>query len=426
MNNGRRPSKMRVLKQRPSSHSKTTKIPPRANNNVPNFRFSRPQYSSLRKEEYKKNTSQFYELGKYLRNTESGGKCLNCSQYYDRKSSLTNSVDASRKKFSSIAKRSNSVYKAGNSSFTAGYQHPLGSRILSKADTILEKGKKYSSEYYSQNKRVSSIKITSKNERQKISFTSLLKKHQQTRETWKRKLHRVQDLDQSFKDLDQVDPDEVEREVPVKIDTQEVRGISEEAPAKLNKSVEESRIKIFNGEPKSKEKKALPAPLSILKPVIQQVNICKSDELKRQKEEAEKCHKRDEMMKEVNDIIGELQSILHPKTSNTYHESISELPEFLSLYSESPAKRPVLGDCKKNLCNEEFLSNNESINSGKENFYDEDLQDMESFHKEIEAKIANNTSNIYCDKGLSEYNNCDSPKTQKEEKRVLIDMTNQQ
>lgn len=137
--------------------------------------------------------------------------------------------------------RSSSAYKGSQSRSSSAYDHPLGQRILLKADNILMKGKKYTSENYKKpgsSKRVtSSVKITSNKQNQKISFTSLLKKHHRTSQAWKRrtsqhqnleyatkpaipsKFPSQQSLDDSFKDLDSHLSDEVEREVPIQTQT---------------------------------------------------------------------------------------------------------------------------------------------------------------------------------------------------------------
>ena len=92
---------------------------------------------------------------------------------------------------------SHSSKKPLKSRSSSAYDHPLGQRILLKADNILLKGKKYTDSAYKKAKRTpSALKITSsknpsnnKNlQPTKISFTSLLKNHQRTSQNWKRRV----------------------------------------------------------------------------------------------------------------------------------------------------------------------------------------------------------------------------------------------
>mmetsp|Transcript_787 Transcript_787/g.654 ORF Transcript_787/g.654 Transcript_787/m.654 type:complete len:108 (-) Transcript_787:606-929(-) len=102
---------------------------------------------------------------------------------------------------------------------TAVYSHPYSS-ILEKADGILQRGRKYNPNLFMKPKQQSAIKNTD-NATGAISFDSLLKNHNRTKQSWLKKIKTKQiELNESFKDLDTIQSEEVEKHVPVQINTQ--------------------------------------------------------------------------------------------------------------------------------------------------------------------------------------------------------------
>jgi hypothetical protein len=84
------------------------------------------------------------------------------------------------------------------------------------------------------------------------------------------------------------------------------------------------------------------------------------------------------MMKEVNDIIDELQSVLKTKvTKIQLHEK-----------QEPSINVPKISlrDCVKDLCKTDFQSDSISIQSYKENFSDSDLISISEYQEEIEPE----------------------------------------
>lgn len=129
-----------------------------------------------------------------------------------------------------------------------------------------------------------------------MSFSELLKTHQQKSQDWNKKLDESkQDIDESFKDLDDVQSDEIEKEIPVRTEAQNRRIEFEPTPRCPDSSTKENRF--------------IPVTDYIQKPILKNINE-KPHEMKKK---SSKKNDREGMMKEVNDIIGELQSMLKPR-----------------------------------------------------------------------------------------------------------------
>lgn len=246
------------------------------------------------------------------------------------------------REFSSM-KRSSSVYYSNRKKNLSAYEHPLGSRILSKADNILKIGMKYKNNLsLLKPKNSSNIKITRETDH-KISFNSLLRKHHQKREDWMEMTQKESNqLNESFKDLDGIQSDEIEKKVPVQIETEKIiDGFDEDLLSCLNSDIKENRIKLVEDNEREEEVENLNIPKPEALPEVRPNSIPEKELLPMTKSTQISYH-RENMMKEVNEMIGELQVILKPKTEETFESSISEPPKVLSKSSDSPVKKSII------------------------------------------------------------------------------------
>lgn len=177
------------------------------------------------------------------------------------------------------------------------YEHPL-SKVLSKADVILKGGLKYASygEQAFKRNRIQSTCQVEVPQTTSISFSNIMKNHQETHKTWSKKIEeKKKHIDESFRDLDD-ESDEVESEIPIKPETQQkILGFdSPEEKIIDTSSSKENRFmpaEHYQEQPKNANKIKTQAVIQ-----TNSVNI-----------------ERSNMMKEVNDIIGELQDMLRPR-----------------------------------------------------------------------------------------------------------------
>ena len=305
------------------------------------------------------------------------------------------------KRMFSVSKRANSISNKSIGDYS-NYKHPL-SRILKKADSILEKGMKYSTNYVKKIPKHSGIKMTG-TAWGAISFDSLLKNHSQKRESWLSKLQNKNrsKLNESFKDLDSIQSDEIEKEVPVQTETdKKIIGLDAENLSWLNSDLKENRIKIF---PES-------SLMSTIQPSLQN-----QPEVKEPKPNLQ----RENMMKEVNDMIDELQIMLKPKKARKEIDK-----ENLSVVINNP-KDTNLNACVKDLWKTDFWSETFSLNSFRDNYATHEPIRSE-YNEEIEATISQmgsiSNQEFWSVKGNSKDLNIFE--TKKPEIHVLGDRTNQ-
>ncbi|CAI2362360.1 unnamed protein product [Moneuplotes crassus] len=402
----------------------------------PNFynpRVSRVKYESLQKKKGDENSvnetnvTHFSELSKLLESNEYDPQGLNCSQVYDNSSMLKTSGRISREKYSSDIKRKASTSKSISRSFSSPYEHPLGHKILLKADKILKKGEKYSPACHGRNRRANSIQVDPKKATKKTSFTSLLKKYHKPGTECDRRKEKDKDcsfisqFDANFRDLEEADPDEVQSEVPVRANALEkIQGIDEDMSKNPFQDFSETRIKIVHNTQKVRTNSCLRknSQQMCVKPILKNTRASHTEQVRESKAGIESSRRRREMMKEVNDIIGELQSILHPKGPGTCESDYSQTSEVVKVNSSSMMRSRC-----NNLSKTEGFRSNQSNNSAKENFYHGNFNLMEWKNKEVEKKFSNNFSNSFYEK-LHINNNCQDLRAQKG-KRVLIGRTNQ-
>ena len=234
---------------------------------------------------------------------------------------------------------------ASITSNTGVYDHPL-SKILSKADGILLDGLKYSN--YDSRRHQKNSKNVSKFVEPEISIKSMIKKHQEKKQIWDLKL-KINKPNDDLSQLDNVESDEIEHIIPIK--AQAISKIVKQETlvhSDLNQIPDScknedrcmSQPYFKKSKPdKNQAKKANKAIKQTKSPV---------DSLKL---DSSRAYDRDGMMKEVNDIIGELQSMLKPK--------IYKMESELKL--ESFCLNPYV-DCAKDLSKTKFGSDDATLN----------------------------------------------------------------
>ena len=201
-------------------------------------------------------------------------------------------------------------------------------------------------------------------------------------------------LNESFKDLDGIQSDEIEKKVPVQIETEKIiDGFDEDLLSCLNSDIKENRIKLVEDNEREEEVENLNIPKPEALPEVRPNSIPEKELLPMTKSTQISYH-RENMMKEVNEMIGELQVILKPKTEETFESSISEPPKVLSKSSDSPVKKSIIKEWIKDLLKTEFWSESVGLSDFKEN-YEADLISMENYNEEIEAKFGNIDSGTF-------------------------------
>lgn len=201
-------------------------------------------------------------------------------------------------------------------------------------------------------------------------------------------------LNESFKDLDGIQSDEIEKKVPVQIETEKIiDGFDEDLLSCLNSDIKENRIKLVEDNEREEEVENLNIPKPEALPEVRPNSIPEKELLPMTKSTQISYH-RENMMKEVNEMIGELQVILKPKTEETFESSISEPPKVLSKSSDSPVKKSIIKEWIKDLWKTEFWSESVCLSDFKEN-YEADLISMENYNEEIEAKFGNIDSGTF-------------------------------
>lgn len=172
-----------------------------------------------------------------------------------------------------------------------------------------------------------------------------------------------------------------------------IEGIDEEMSKNCYQDFSETRIKIVHHPKRASQNKLVPKKIKnqqmSIKPILKNTRSSHAEQIRESKVEIENSRRRREMMKEVNDIIGELQSILHPKGDGTSENSYSQTSEVVTSSSSMMRSR------SNNLSKTEGYGSNQSNNSAKENFYQENFNSMKWKNKEIDENFSNHFSNSF-------------------------------
>lgn len=254
--------------------------------------------------------------------------------------------------------------------------HPW-SRILAKADGILQGGMKYSA-YESHFKRKRKKQPTSQAQlkNKQVSFNTMIQTNKQSRKKWTQKIaeSKLQEMEESLLDLENMESDKEEQIAPIKTQTQKkiVPFDTPKVEAVASSVSKENRIIAADKLPQNSQ----------IQPAKQ---IIKYD--------------RGDMMREVNDMISELQGMLQPRMAKI------ETEEKLQKSEQNNIKEWV-----RNLWKTEFLSDSVSLKSWKENFNESDILSIWDYTENKDPRIETLEESLFSQLNL--------------EKNALADLTN--
>lgn len=197
----------------------------------------------------------------------------------------------------------------------------------------------------------------------------MLKFHQERRKVWSKKLRREQDQD-DLSELENLQTDEIENVIPIKA-LPEPKVVKEEAH-KVDEAPDSWRNESRCINPKFLTKVQVKKPT---KQNVKKLAVTKTKE-----------YDRNSMMKEVNDIINELQVMLKPKMYKFESEEKDNILDYDFPIPEKYTPNPYI-DFAKDLTKTDFWSEALSLNSWKEDLDHSDDISLTNFDDSDERRV---------------------------------------